>query len=126
MKNIIKKAQLSLYGLMGLMVTSPIIAGATVGEQLTKINSTVEAGGSLLLWVVGIAGIALIFMGIMGLKKYADDARSNPLMKPMIYLVAGGLMSGFTAIQTMFAETVTGAPKDAANTGTFKAKAVTP
>jgi hypothetical protein len=120
MKNIINKIQLSFYGLMGMMATSPLMAD-TVGGQLKKINTTVEAGGNLLMWVVGVAGIGLMFMGIMGLKKYADDARSNPLMKPMIYLVAGGMMSGFTVLQSMFSETVTGTATDNANTGTFKA-----
>ena len=101
---------------------SSLAAGSadTVGERLDAASSTVYSLGNFFMVAVGAAGIIILFMGIWGLKKYADDNRSNPLAKPMIYLVAGGLMTGFTAFKATLSNTATGSD-NSSNTGTFQA-----
>jgi hypothetical protein len=109
------------YLSMATVMTSSVFA-TDLSERINNASKSVEAGGNLAVWLVGAAGIVLLFMGIMGLKKYADDARSNPLMKPMIYILAGGLMTGFTAFRNILANTATGEDSDIdVGQGTFSA-----
>ena len=103
-----------------MFITFNSFAAETVGQRLDSASSTVYSLGNFMLVGVGAAGIVILFMGIWGLKKYADDNRSNPLAKPMIYLVAGGLMTGFSAFKATLSNTATGAD-NSSDTGTFSA-----
>jgi uncharacterized membrane protein len=108
-----KKIKNLYYAFLTLVVSSiPTLVFATstpdLSDRIDNAAKSVQAGGSLFVWIVGAAGIILLFMGIMGLKKYADDQRQNPLMKPMIYMVAGALMSGFTTFRNILTSTSTG------------------
>ena len=83
------------------------------------LTGTTKAVGSLFGWVVAFAGGIFAFLGIVGLKKYADDSRQNPLMKPMIMFVAGSLALGFTVFTGMLTKTTTAADQE--NEEVFKA-----
>jgi hypothetical protein len=109
-----------ILGLCAVCTTSVVSAAETVGERLDAASATVYSLGNFALVAVGAAGIFILFTGIWGLKKYADDARSNPLAKPMIYLVAGGLMTGFAAFQSTLSNTTTGTDSST-TTGSFTA-----
>ena len=109
-----KKINAILLSLFVMIMTSPLaLATETLDERINEGAKVVQAGGNFMIWVVGAAGIVLLFLGIMGLKKYADDSRQNPLMKPMIYLIAGAAMSGFTVFRNILTATATG--EDAAS-----------
>ena len=117
-----------MLAMTSLFVTaSSFAAGSaqTVGERLDDASSTVYSLGNFMLVGVGAAGIVILFMGIWGLKKYADDNRSNPLAKPMLYLVAGGLMTGFSAFKATLSNTTTGSD-NSSDTGSFTATTATP
>ena len=116
-----KKLQGLILSLFAMVFTSSaFVAAETVGERLDSAATTVSSLGNFALVAVGAAGIVILFLGIWGLKKYADDQRSNPLAKPMIYLVAGGLMTGFSAFQATLSNTATGSDSSS-TTGTFTA-----
>ena len=87
---------------------SAIAGDAGIGDRLSSAAGEVGIFGDLLMIIIGVAGVILLFMGGIGLKKYADNSQQNPLMKPMIFFVAGGIMTGFTAFQGLLSESVTG------------------
>lgn len=100
----------------------PAANAGTVGGQITSVAGEVGAFGNFLMIVIGVAGVVLMFLGAMGLKKYGEDSRSNPLMKPMIFFLAGALMTGFGAFQGMLSTSITGEDVDeSTGRSTFRA-----
>ena len=95
-------------------------ASADIDAAAQDLTKTTQAVGSLFGWVVAFAGGIFAFLGIVGLKKYADDSRQNPLMKPMIMFVAGSLALGFTVFTGMLTKTTT--DSDQENEDVFKAQ----
>ncbi len=95
-------------------------ASADIDEAAVDLTNTTKAVGSLFGWVVAFAGGIFAFLGIVGLKKYADDSRQNPLMKPMIMFAAGSLALGFTVFTGMLTQTTTGTGQE--NEEVFQAK----
>jgi len=95
-------------------------ASADIDEAAKDLTDTTKAIGSLFGWVVAFAGGIFAFLGIVGLKKYADDSRQNPLMKPMIMFVAGSLALGFTVFTGMLTKTTTNSEQE--NENVFQAK----
>tara|TARA_B100000073_G_scaffold343304_1_gene347875 strand:+ start:213 stop:569 length:357 start_codon:yes stop_codon:yes gene_type:complete len=95
-------------------------ASADIDEAAVDLTNTTQAVGSLFGWVVAFAGGIFAFLGIVGLKKYADDSRQNPLMKPMIMFVAGSLALGFTVFTGMLTKTTTNSDQE--NENVFEAK----
>lgn len=92
----------------------------TIGGHLDKVQDDVSATGSLFRWIVALVGAFFVFGGINGLKKYSDDPRSNPLMKPLIMTLCGGLALGFGAFTNMLAGSATGIEQE--NDEIFEAK----
>ena len=95
-------------------------ASADIDEAAADLTKSTQAVGSLFGWVVAFAGGIFAFLGIVGLKKYADDSRQNPLMKPMIMFVAGSLALGFTVFTGMLTKTTTNSDQE--NENVFEAK----
>ena len=95
-------------------------ASKDIDEAAVDLTNTTKAVGSLFAWVVAFAGGIFAFLGIVGLKKYADDSRQNPLMKPLLMFVAGSLALGFTTLTGMLTQTTTGADQE--NNEVFEAK----
>ena len=91
-----------------------------IDAAAVDLTNTTKAVGSLFGWVVAFAGGIFAFLGIVGLKKYADDSRQNPLMKPMIMFVAGSLALGFTVFTGMLTKTTTDSEQE--NASVFQAK----
>ncbi len=116
MKNkIIQKGKmLKLLAVSSTVLFAPELFAAvsTVGGQLDNVVQDVESTGALFRWIVALVGAFFVFGGINGLKKYADDPRSNPLMKPLIMTLCGGLALGFGAFSDMLAGTTTGSEKE--------------
>src|SRR5690554_5007300 len=84
----------------------------SIGDRLGKIGEELFTFGSFFMLIIGVAGVIFMFLGGMGLKKYADDSRSNPLGRPMIYFLAGALLTGITTFQQMLSKTITGDEED--------------
>lgn len=106
-----KNTLLKLVLVLGVIAISPTLLAettATIGDQLDNVQKDVRATGSLFRWIVALVGAFFVFGGINGLKKYSDDPRSNPLMKPLIMTICGGLALGFGAFTTMLAGSATG------------------
>jgi hypothetical protein len=103
-----KKILVTLLGLGAVLAMPELLAA---DEDLTgavgRWTGHLNAFGGLFKIVVGFAGAIFAFMGIVGLKKYADDSRQNPLMKPMIMFLAGAAALGFVGITGMLSKTVT-------------------
>ena len=109
-------------GIVLLSSVSAIAGDAGIGDRLSSAAGEVGIFGDLLMIIIGVAGVILLFMGGIGLKKYADNSQQNPLMKPMIFFVAGGIMTGFTAFQSMLSTSLTGSSGDEdTGRGGFKA-----
>lgn len=87
-------------------------AADSIGDRLGKIGEEIFTFGSFFMLIIGVAGVILMFLGGMGLKKYADDSRSNQLGRPMIYFLAGALLTGFTTFQQMLSKSITGDEED--------------
>tara|TARA_B100002019_G_scaffold285535_1_gene294644 strand:+ start:282 stop:650 length:369 start_codon:yes stop_codon:yes gene_type:complete len=105
MKNIIK----SILIFINIAIFSfSVNAAESLQDRFKSWGEEVFVFGDLLMIIIGVAGVILLFMGGIGLKKYADNSQQNPLMKPMIFFVAGGIMTGFTAFQGLLSESVTG------------------
>ena len=90
-----------------------------IDEAAKDLTNTTKAVGSLFGWVVAFLGGIFAFLGIVGLKKYADDSRQNPLMKPFIMFAAGSLALGFTVFTGMLTKTTTNSDQE--NEDVFKA-----
>lgn len=105
-----KNTLLKLVVVSTIIAVSPTLMAevATVGDHLGKVQEDVQATGSLFRWIVALVGAFFVFGGINGLKKYSDDPRSNPLMKPLIMTICGGLALGFGAFTNMLSGTATG------------------
>ncbi len=105
-----KTKKLLISALIPLVLFTPELLAevTTVGGQLDAIKDDVASTGSLFRWIVALVGAFFVFGGINGLKKYSDDPRSNPLMKPLIMTLCGGLALGFSAFTNMLAGTTTG------------------
>lgn len=118
----IKNIIASIVALSTMVFTSSVLAAnETLGKRIDVGNESIASFGNMMMLVVGVGGVLILFLGAWGLKQYADDSRSNPLMKPMLYFIAGAILTGFTAWKAILSQTVTGS--DASNdTGTFKAK----
>lgn len=117
----LKRLMLGLSTIFASASTFAAGSAETVGDRLDAASATVYSLGNFALVGVGAAGILILFLGIWGMKKYADDSRSNPLAKPLLYLVAGGLMTGFSAFQATLSNTATGSDNSTSTTGTFTA-----
>lgn len=110
-----KNTLLKLAVISTLVIISPTLLAAdapTLGAQITEVQKDVQATGSLFRWIVALVGAFFVFGGINGLKKYSDDPRSNPLMKPLIMTICGGLALGFGAFTEMLAGSATGSDVD--------------
>ena len=101
---------------------APDLFAATtkIDDVATNLTGTTKAVGSLFGWIVAFAGGIFAFLGIVGLKKYADDARQNPLMKPLIMFIAGSLALGFTVFTGILTQTTTDSAQK--NQDVFEAK----
>ena len=112
---------IALLSILTLSFAPDLFAGsADIDTAAKDLTETTKAVGSLFGWVVAFAGGIFAFLGIVGLKKYADDSRQNPLMKPMIMFVAGSLALGFTVFTGMLTKTTT--DSDQENEDVFKAQ----
>ena len=114
---------IALLTILTLSFTPDLFAAtgsADIDAAAVDLTATTKAVGSLFGWVVAFAGGIFAFLGIVGLKKYADDSRQNPLMKPMIMFVAGSLALGFTVFTGMLTKTTTDSGQE--NEDVFKAK----
>lgn len=103
-----KKILIGLATVSALVLMPELLAAATDKDLTARIGSwtdTFNSVGGFFKIIVGFAGAIFAFMGIVGLKKYADDARQNPLMKPLIMFIAGALALGFVAFTTTLAQT---------------------
>lgn len=131
MKKIIKiknKLNNVVLALAATFASFGAIAGTTggggIGGRLEGLN---EEGGILassLMLLIGIAGTIMLFLGLWGLKKHAENSQQNPLKTPLILTIAGGIMAGFTAFQTLLSESFTGGGLDE-STGREQFKAPT-
>ena len=118
-KQIIKKETLIKAALLcAVIVMAPDLmaaAGNTVNgsieDQTGNLVGDVKGVGSLFRWIVALVGGFFAFSGIMGLKKYADDPRSNPINAPLIKTLCGGLALGFG----VFTEILSGTVVDSGN-----------
>lgn len=127
-KQIIKKETLIkaiLLGAILVMMPDLMAAGSTGGvvtlkDQTGNITEDVKGAGSLFRWIVALVGAFFAFGGIMGLKKYADDPRSNPIMKPLLMTLCGGAALGFGAFTEILSGTAVNQTNE--NTDVFEAQ----
>lgn len=105
MKNIL----ITLMGMLAVLVMPDLMAATddNLVKRIEDWTKSLGAVGKLFIIVVGFAGAIFAFMGIIGLKKYAEDARQNPLMKPLIMFVAGAFALGFIGFTGMLSTTAT-------------------
>jgi amino acid transporter len=103
-----------------LLIPDLVAATEKVDDVAKNLTGSVIAIGSLFGWIVAFAGGIFAFLGIVGLKKYADDARQNPLMKPLIMFIAGSLALGFTVFTGILTKTVVDEEQE--NEEVFEAK----
>lgn len=111
MLNKIKNSILLMTTLLGtsLFANSRIgDGGSGVSGQLKNIGGEATVLGSFLLIIIAVLGVIVLLNGALGLKKYADDSRSNPLMKPLLYFAVGAILTGFSAFQGMLGKSATG------------------
>ncbi len=114
---------IALLTILTLSFTPDLFAAtgsADIDAAAVDLTNTTKAVGSLFGWVVAFAGGIFAFLAIVALKKYADDSRQNPLMKPMIMFVAGSLALGFTVFTGMLTKTTTDSTQT--NETVFQAK----
>ena len=110
-----------LVSVLALVVSPDLLAEtAKIDDVATNLTDTTKAVGSLFGWIVALAGGFFGFLGIVGLKKYAEDSRQNPLMKPLIMFGAGSLALGFTAFTGILTKTTTDTEQE--NEDVFKAQ----
>lgn len=111
MKKLYLKAS-SFLSILTLMILSNPVHAQTIGDRIKSLGRDGVVFGNFMMLVVGVAGIVLLFLGIWGLKKNAENNQQNPLKVPLILIVAGGIMAGFTAFQMILSESFTGSPDD--------------
>jgi amino acid transporter len=110
-----------VFAMLALIIVPDLFAEAIkIDDVANNLTGTTKAIGSLFGWVVAFSGGVFAFLGIVGLKKYADDARQNPLMKPLIMFVAGSLALGFTVFTGILTKTTTDSEQE--NEDVFKAE----
>jgi hypothetical protein len=80
---------------------STIESTREVGRVAESLNQTVTQMSKMFSVVLQMAGLLILFLGVFGLKKYADDPRYNSLMKPIVYIMAGSMMSGFPMLSAV-------------------------
>ena len=124
-----KISGVKIFAVSALMMSANVIAAATadegtIGARLDAGAKSLSSFGDFIMLAVGVTGVLICFMGAWGLKQYADDSRSNPLTKPLMYFLAGAIMTGFAAWQNVLGKTVTGSESDATKTGEFKATTI--
>lgn len=114
-----KTKNLLIIAIIPLIIFAPDLLAATsssgvstIGDQLKNVKEDVSQTGSLFRWIVALVGAFFVFGGINGLKKYSDDPRSNPLMKPLIMTLCGGLALGFGAFTNMLSSSATGVTQE--------------
>lgn len=119
---ILTKTLLTILVAVLATVISPELLAETakVDDVANNLTDTTKAVGSLFGWIVALAGGFFGFLGIVGLKKYAEDSRQNPLMKPLIMFVAGSLALGFTTFTGILTKTTTDSEQE--NEDVFKAQ----
>lgn len=121
MKKILQSLFYSTLILSSHFATASSLGDKTVGQQIGSIGGEVGIFGNFMLLIIAVVGVVVLLSGAMGLKKYADDSRSNPLMKPLIYFIVGGILTGFSAFQGMLGKSATGEIDDTTSRGAFKA-----
>jgi amino acid transporter len=102
------KIIMAIVAITAMVLMPELLAADNLDTTMGKWEATLTAAGGLFKVAVGFAGAIFAFLGIIGLKKYADDARQNPLMKPLIMFCAGALALGFTAFTGQLGTTGTG------------------
>jgi amino acid transporter len=105
---------------LSILFIPDIFAADKIDDVAVNLTNSTKAVGSLFGWIVAFAGGIFAFLGIVGLKKYADDARQNPLMKPLIMFIAGSLALGFTVFTGILTKTTTDSAQE--NEDVFKAE----
>lgn len=108
-----KKLVTILAGLGAVLFMPELLAAdESLTDRVTAWTASLGAFGTFFRLVVGFTGAIFAFGGILGLKKYADDSRQNPLMKPVIMFVAGALALGFVGLTGAISQEVTGKDAD--------------
>ncbi len=104
-----KKLILLIGTITSMLFMPELLAEAeSIDDQIGSWTDTLTSAGGLFNVAVGFGGAIFAFMGIIGLKKYADDNRQNPLMKPLIMFFAGALALGFSGLTGKLATSGTG------------------
>jgi len=104
-----KKILIALASMAALIFMPELLAASDVGltTRIASWTGSLNSVGGFFRIIVGFAGAVFAFMGIVGLKKYADDSRQNPLMKPVIMFIAGAFALGFVAFTGTLSQTAT-------------------
>jgi hypothetical protein len=76
----------------------------SVGLHAAQLTETLNSATALFGLIIPVMGMAFLFMGLISIKRYAEDPRSNPLMKGIIFLMAGSMMVGSGMLMNMPAQ----------------------
>jgi hypothetical protein len=84
----------SMLPVMAQAQTSTTTFGSMAGTYATQINSVAH----LLIIVAFLAGLGLVFFGLMKLKKASDSAGRDSYMPGIVSIAIGGLAVGLPAL----------------------------
>jgi len=96
--------------LLTLSLTIPAISSAAtnnVGDVAASLTTQMSSIGGLVVVLALLMGLALIAMGALQLKKHSENPQQVPLSKPIIWLVAGGLLTGLSSTSSVLQGTLT-------------------
>lgn len=93
---------------VGLMFSEAALAASTLQQQVATFNSGFGDLSTLVTKGMFLAGIASGGMAALKFKEHSDNPQQVKLSKPLIYLLASGMLVGLPAMLDMSATTLTG------------------
>lgn len=93
---------------VGLMFSEAALAASTLQQQVATFNGGFGDLSTLVTKGMFLAGIASGGMAALKFKEHSDNPQQVKLSKPLIYLLASGMLVGLPAMLDMSATTLTG------------------
>ena len=115
-EKMLKMAGLIFASAFLMLSADAAFAAYGIAQQVQSFNQDMQVYKDMILDGMFIAGIASAGMAAFKFKEHSENPQNTKLSKPLIYLLASGLLVGLPAIVNLTSESVTGQSANVSNT----------
>ena len=98
----------SLQAKANFDMTGTVGSGDSFNDVATNITGISETAFTLIKIIAGLAGLGIVFMGVMHIKKSQDPNSGVTAGRGVVYLIVGGLLGALPWLYQMSTTTVSG------------------